>query len=153
MTVIMANNQIYGMTGGQVAPTTPFDAKTTTSPHGNPEFSFDACELARASGGTHVARWTTAHPRQLSKAISEAINHEGFAFVEVLTQCPTQGGRIMHGIADPATLLDKIKSNTITIKAAKRKDPKELEGMFVIGTLFRDNQKPEFSHSYYKPRG
>jgi len=150
VTVIMVNNQIYGMTGGQMAPTTPSDAKTTTSPSGNPEFPFNACELAKASGATYVARWTTAHPQQLSKAITKAISHEGFAFLDVLTQCPTQAGRIIYGTADPATLLDTLKSNTITIRAAKGKSPEELEGKLLVGTLFQDNQKPEFSKSYFK---
>ena len=149
-TVIMVNNQIYGMTGGQVAPTTPYDAKTTTSPHGNPEVPFDACELAKTSGATYVARWTAAHPRQLSKTIAEAISHEGFAFIEVLTQCPTQAGRIIYGIADSATLLDMLKSNTITIKAARKKNPEELKGKLLVGTLFQDDQKPEFVKSYYR---
>lgn len=134
----------------QVAPTTPYDAKTTTSPHGNPEVPFDACELAKTSGATYVARWTTAHPRQLSKAVAEAISHEGFAFIEVLTQCPTQAGRIIYGVADPATLLDMLKSNTITTKAARKKNPEELKGKLLVGTLFHDDQKPEFGKSYYQ---
>jgi len=153
ITVIMVNNQIYGMTGGQVAPTTPHHAKTTTSPHGNPEVPFDACELAKASGATYVARWTAAHPRQLGKAIAEAIFHEGFAFIEVMTQCPTQAGRIIHGIADSATLLDTLKSNTIPVKAAKGKNPEQLEGKFLLGRLFHDKRKVEFSKSYYQSAG
>jgi len=153
ITVVMVNNQIYGMTGGQVAPTTPHHAKTTTSPHGNPEVPFDACELAKASGATYVARWTAAHPRQLDKAIAEAIFHEGFAFIEVMTQCPTQAGRIIHGIADPATLLDTLKSNTIPVKAAKGKNPEQLEGKFLLGRLFHDKRKVEFSKSYFQTAG
>ena len=153
VTVIMVNNQIYGMTGGQVAPTTPSDAKTTTSPSGNPEFPFNACELAKSSGATYVARWTAAHPRQLTKAIREAVSHQGFAFVEVLTQCPTQAGRIMYASSDPATLLDMLKSTTITIKAAKGKKAEELEGKSLLGTLFQDKQKPEFSKRYFQAAG
>ena len=68
VTVIMVNNEIYAMTGGQVAPTTPYDGKTKTSPYGNKEIPFDGCELAKAAGATYIARWTAAHPKQLSKA-------------------------------------------------------------------------------------
>jgi 2-oxoglutarate ferredoxin oxidoreductase subunit beta len=150
ITVIMVHNQIYGMTGGQVAPTTPTASKTKTSPYGNPEIPFNGCELARASGATYVARWTTAHPRQLSKAIAEAINHQGFSFVEVLTQCPTQAGRVIHGTADPAKLLDMIKANTISVNAAKDKSAEELAGKFLIGTLHHDTQRPEFAGYYYE---
>ena len=151
--VVMVNNQIYGMTGGQVAPTTPSMAKTSTSPSGNPELPFDACELAKSAGATYIARWTAGHPRQLQRAIREAISHEGFAFVEVLTQCPTQAGRIMYGTSDPATLLDMLKSNTITIKAAKERAPEELQGKILLGTLLHDKQRPEFSSSYYRITG
>ena len=48
MTVIMLDNHIYGMTGGQVAPTTPFQATTQTSPYGNPEPPIDACAVAKS---------------------------------------------------------------------------------------------------------
>ncbi len=150
ITVVMVNNQIYGMTGGQVAPTTPSMAKTSTSPSGNPELPFDACELAKGAGATYIARWTAGHPRQLRRAMREAISHEGFAFVEVLTQCPTQAGRIMHGTADPATLLDMLTSNSVTITAAKKRSPQELQGKFLIGTLLKDSKKPEFSKSYFQ---
>jgi 2-oxoglutarate ferredoxin oxidoreductase subunit beta len=153
ITVIMVNNQIYGMTGGQVAPTTPSMAKTSTSPSGNPELPFDACELAKGSGATYIARWTAGHPRQLRRAIKEAISHEGFAFVEVLAQCPTQAGRIMYGTADPAILLDTLTSRTVTVAASKKRSPQELRGKYLIGTLFKDAKRPEFSKSYYQAAG
>lgn len=149
ITVVMVHNQIYGMTGGQAAPTTPTASKTKTSPYGNPEIPFNGCELARAAGATYVARWTTAHPRQLSKALEEAFNHEGFSYVEVLTQCPTQAGRVIHGTANPAKLLDMIKSGTITVKAARNKPEEELQGKLLLGTLYHDKNRPEFASYYY----
>lgn len=150
MTVIMVNNQIYSMTGGQVAPTSPVGAKTKTSPYGNLEGPFDACELAKASGATFVARWTTAHPIQLSKTFVEAISHEGFSFIEVLAQCPVQTGRIIHGVSDPAALSDMLKELTVSISVAKRKSPEEIRGKFVVGKLFHDANRPEFARRYYK---
>lgn len=150
MTVIMVHNQIYGMTGGQVAPTTPYNGKTKTSPYGNNEFPFDACELARAAGASFVARWTTAHPRQLIKTIKEAICHEGFSFIEVITQCPTQAGRVIYGTADPAKLLDMLKENTISITTAQGKKAEEIKGKMIVGKLYEDSQKPEFASCYYQ---
>ncbi|WP_238134222.1 thiamine pyrophosphate-dependent enzyme [Calderihabitans maritimus] len=150
ITVIMVHNQIYGMTGGQVAPTTPSHGKTKTSPYGNPEIPFDGCALAKAAGATFVARWTTAHPRQLSKTIAEAIDHEGFSFIEVLTQCPTQAGRVIYGVADPAQLLDMLKANTINVNAAKNKSIEELTGKILIGNLYHDDERLEFASNYYK---
>lgn len=148
VTVILVNNQIYGMTGGQVSPATPLRAKSKTSVFGNPESPFDAAKLARAAGATYIARWTTAHPAQLSRSIAEAISHEGFALVEVLAQCPTQAGRLMYGVSDPAAVLEILKSKTINIKRIKKATPQELKDKLPIGTLHRDDQGLEFVCSY-----
>jgi 2-oxoglutarate ferredoxin oxidoreductase subunit beta len=89
MTVILVNNFIYGMTGGQVAPTTPISATATTTPHGNFEQPFNLPYLAESCGAVYVARWTAYHVRHLTKSIKEAIAKKGFSFVEVLAPCPT----------------------------------------------------------------
>lgn len=93
MTVICVNNLIYGMTGGQVAATTPSKAKTTTTPYGNPDAPFNLPLMAYASGASYVARWTVLHVRDLTNAINEAISHKGFSFIEVLAPCPINYGR------------------------------------------------------------
>ena len=93
MTVICVNNYIYGMTGGQVGPTTFTGDRTTTSPYGNPERPFDLARLVAAAGANYVARWTTAHPMQASRAIKTAIERRGFSFIEMISQCPTAYGR------------------------------------------------------------
>jgi len=77
--VIMANNMIYGMTGGQVAPTTPFKTKTTTTPYGSFEQPLDAAKLAVAAGAAYSARWTTAHPHNLKESIKKALGTRGFS--------------------------------------------------------------------------
>ncbi len=93
MTVICVNNLNYGMTGGQVAPTTPVAARTTTSPYGNYEPPFNLPYLAAASGAIYVSRWTTLQVRQLERSILEALNKRGFTFVEIISPCPTLYGR------------------------------------------------------------
>ncbi len=93
LTVICVNNFNYGMTGGQMAPSTPFGAKTTTSAMGNPEEPFNFCQLAAACGATYVARWTSLHLRRLTDSIREAMDKRGFSFIEVLAPCPTSFGR------------------------------------------------------------
>jgi 2-oxoglutarate ferredoxin oxidoreductase subunit beta len=87
--VICVNNLIYAMTGGQVAPTTPVTAVSTTSPYGCYEPPFNLPYLAEASGATYVARWTTFHVRQLARSMKEALSKEGFCFIEVISPCPT----------------------------------------------------------------
>ncbi len=89
MTVICVNNSTYGMTGGQVAPTTPIGATQTTMPYGNFESPFNLPFLADACGAVYVARWTVYHVKQLTRAMKEALLKPGFTFVEVLAPCPT----------------------------------------------------------------
>ena len=91
--VICANNMIYGMTGGQVASTTPRGAQTVTTPGGNPYRPFDLSKLVEAAGAAYVARYAVTQPVALIHAIKTALLHVGFAFLEVLSPCPTQFGR------------------------------------------------------------
>ncbi|MFX1482794.1 MAG: thiamine pyrophosphate-dependent enzyme [Promethearchaeota archaeon] len=104
MTVICVNNYIYGMTGGQVGPTTFTHDRTTTSPYGNPERPFDLARLVAAAGANFVARWTTAHPVQAARAIKTAIERRGFSFIEMISQCPTAYGRRAQAGTPPEML-------------------------------------------------
>ena len=87
--VICVNNFTYGMTGGQVSPTSPLTAKFTTAPFGQFEEPFNLPFLADSCGAVYVARWTTFHVRELTKAIREAFKKRGFRFIEVISPCPT----------------------------------------------------------------
>ena len=89
ITVICVNNFNYAMTGGQIAPTTPLDARGTTAPYGVCERPFNLPFLAESCGAVYVARWTTYHVRQTTKAMVEAMNKKGFSFVEIISPCPT----------------------------------------------------------------
>jgi 2-oxoglutarate ferredoxin oxidoreductase subunit beta len=94
ITVICINNFNYGMTGGQMGPTTPLEARSTTTPYGNFEPPFNLPYLVAASGATYVARWTVLHLRQLERSIAEALVKPGFSFIEVLSPCPPVYGRM-----------------------------------------------------------
>lgn len=87
--VICVNNFIYAMTGGQLAPTTPAKALTSTSPYGSYEPAFNLPQLVDAAGAVYVARWTTFHVRQLARSMAEMFQKKGFCFIEVLAPCPT----------------------------------------------------------------
>jgi 2-oxoglutarate ferredoxin oxidoreductase subunit beta len=89
ITVICVNNFIYGMTGGQLAPTTPFGARTTTSPYGSTEYPFNLPKLVSSCGAVYVARWTALHVRRMKRAMVEAIHKRGFSFVEIIAPCST----------------------------------------------------------------
>jgi 2-oxoglutarate ferredoxin oxidoreductase subunit beta len=91
--VVCVNNFNYGMTGGQVGPTTPYTARGTTAPYGNPEQPFNLPSLVGASGANYVSRWTTLHVRQLKKDILASFSRPGFNFIEVLSPCPIGFGK------------------------------------------------------------
>lgn len=93
MTCLMLNNQIYGMTGGQVSPTTAGERWTSTTPYGNCEPAFDACRLAEAAGASLVGREMTMHVPAMKTLLKQAISHRGFSFVEAMSDCTEIYGR------------------------------------------------------------
>lgn len=104
--VILVNNMLYGMTGGQVAPTTPMEAITHTTPYGNPEPPLDACKLAVSLGATYVTRWVVPLAKQCIQSIKELLLHRGFGLLECLSQCPVYQGRYVIGIDRPSKIMD-----------------------------------------------
>lgn len=134
LTVICSNNLIYGMTGGQVTPTTPQGARTLTTPAGNPERPFDLARLVTAAGATYVARYSVWHVRPLIASIQKALQHPGFAFIEVLSTCPTHYGR-RNDNPTPAGMLRALKESCVTVERAKSLNADELETKTIIGEL------------------
>jgi 2-oxoglutarate/2-oxoacid ferredoxin oxidoreductase subunit beta len=143
VTALILNNGIYGMTGGQLAPTTPEGFRSTTSTLGSIETPFDAVELALAAGATYVARTTTFDFEQLPQLIEAAILHPGFAVVEILSQCPTYFGRL-NKLGQGRALLDYEKDTTAPLEGVTRE---ELVGHLPIG-VFRDEIRPEYTRRY-----
>ena len=144
MVVICINNFNYGMTGGQEGPSTPFKAKTTTTPYGNFEIPFNIPYLVEASGAVYVARWTALHIRRLYNSILEAINKKGFSFIEVISACPTSFGRKnkLGSALDMLKFFHKISvvRNNINPKEAHL----DLNNEIVVGK-FVDIERPTFS--------
>jgi 2-oxoglutarate ferredoxin oxidoreductase subunit beta len=134
--VILFNNFIYGMTGGQVSPTTPAGAKASTAPDGYNERAFDACKLAEAAGASYVARATSYHTQLLTKVTREALLHKGFALIEVIAQCPQQYGR-WNKSGDPYDMLIWEKDFAVRVEQSGEMSPEELGSKFVIGELVK----------------
>jgi 2-oxoglutarate ferredoxin oxidoreductase subunit beta len=143
ITVIMVNNMIYGMTGGQVAATTPLETKTTTTPYGGFENPLDASRLVVAAGACFVARWTTAHIKDLRESIKKALTTKGFSFVEVLSQCPTAFGR-RAGFKNAGEMVLWLKKQSISIDEAKALSDEEILGRIVVGE-FVERSNPTLS--------
>lgn len=117
LTCLLFNNAIYGMTGGQLAPTTPVGARASTAPFGNLEPPFDGCRLLEAAGATFVARVTAFEAPVLTEVIAQAIAHRGFSFVEVLSDCPVYFGRYNDRGEGPEMLIG-LKRHDATIAGA-----------------------------------
>lgn len=136
LTVICANNEIYGMTGGQTASTTPLGMVTATAPQGNPYRPFDLTSLVMSAGATYAARWPVTRPRRLIDSIAKAIGVAGMGFVEAISPCPTQFGR-RNRIPEPARLYEHVERLCVDRETASRMTSKELEGRFVVGEWTR----------------
>jgi 2-oxoglutarate ferredoxin oxidoreductase subunit beta len=130
--VICANNMIYGMTGGQVASTTPRGAKTSTTGGGNPYRPFDLSRLVAAAGASYVARYSVTQPLALIRSIKKALSHVGFSFIEVLSPCPTQYGR-RNRPEKPEEMIQDLIRRCILEEEAKGLSEEELAEKIVTG--------------------
>ena len=149
LTVIVFNNNIYGMTGGQYSPTTPHGEKGTTAPYGNIDYNFDIPKLAEAAGATFTGRCTAFHAQQAIKLIEQGIKHHGFSLIEGVSVCPTYYGR-KNKKGDSVKMLTWQKEVAVDVNKAKDMSPEELEGKLVIGKLSEVNNKEEYTDMYDK---
>jgi 2-oxoglutarate ferredoxin oxidoreductase subunit beta len=147
LTIICVNNFTYGMTGGQVTPTTPIDAIASTSPYGNIEEPFNLPHLAESAGAVYVARWTTFHVRQVTKAMKEAIQKKGFSFLEIIAPCPTLYGR-RNRLGDGLEMMQDYKENSVIKNGADARDVGlGFKGKITCGK-FVDRERPSFLDQY-----
>jgi 2-oxoglutarate/2-oxoacid ferredoxin oxidoreductase subunit beta len=140
--VICVNNLIYGMTGGQTAPTTPEDIVTSTSPYGTYDPAFNLPHLVDASGACYVARWTVFHVKQIAKAMTEMLNKKGFSFLEIISPCPTlyqRRNKMGDGLAALKAYkqLSKVKNGAPTSEVALSRTGEIVVGKFV------DRERPD----------
>jgi 2-oxoglutarate/2-oxoacid ferredoxin oxidoreductase subunit beta len=144
LTVVCINNFNYGMTGGQSGPTSQEGARTATTPDGNVEPAFNLPHLLAAAGATYIARWTVLDLGRLRRSMSEALRHDGFAFVEVISPCPIYYGR-WNRKGDALGELRYYKENTIVKDGAPLAECNlsTLGGPIVVGK-FVDEQRPSF---------
>ena len=146
MTCIMLNNEVYGMTGGQVSPTTTDSRLTTTTPTGNTEPAFDACKLAEAAGAGLVGREVTLQVPSLKNLIKEGLTHPGFAFIEVISDCTEIFGRKNELGSSPEMILRQ-KGSMRPDSYGNVVDRPFRPNAFETGVLAR-NDRPEYAESY-----
>lgn len=148
VTAIMVNNLNYGMTGGQYSGTTPKASITKTSQYGHVENAFDVCGVVKAAGASFVARGTVNEVAQLEKIIGQAVDHQGFSFVEVISPCPTHFGR-SNKLGNAPAMMQWIKDNTVPIAKAAQMSAEELKGKFVTG-IFENREQEDYSTVYQR---
>lgn len=151
ITAIIAINEIYGMTGGQYAPTTEKGKFASTAPFGMIEPPMNVSNLVIGAGASFVARGDVYHINELQKLISSAIQHKGFSVVEVLTTCPTHFGR-RNKIKNPSELLERLKYLTITKSQAEKLSPEERKNKLIRGILIEE-ERSEYVEEYDRLTG
>jgi len=145
ITTILFNNAVYGMTGGQLAPTTPHDMVASTAPYQNIEQPFDACKLAVAAGAGYVARGTTYKSQQTERLIVEGVRHKGFSLIEVMTNC-----NVYYGRPNKKSTIDLLrweKEAAVDHKKFDAMDERQRKGKFPVGLLHHE-ARPEFAELY-----
>ena len=143
LTAIVMNNRIYGMTGGQYSPLSGIGVSATTAPYGNIDREFDTVRLALGAGATFVARTTTYHMREMISIFKKALQHEGFAVVEVLSQCPTYFGR-KNKLGDAVRMMERYRDHTAPVGSPKLAENPTL----VPRGIFTDEDQPEYCARY-----
>jgi len=147
VTALVFNNSIYGMTGGQMSPTTFEGDRSTTSVYGNIEQAFDMCELARAAGATYVARGTPYSYTRLAQLIAGGIAHKGFSFVEAMVSCPTYYGR-QNGIPKASDMMKRQHDRSVPVEKFDREGPR-LHDFYPVGVLHHV-ERSEYTAAYAK---
>ncbi|MFH1758635.1 MAG: 2-oxoacid:ferredoxin oxidoreductase subunit beta [Pseudomonadota bacterium] len=150
LTAVIVNNNIYGMTGGQNSPTTPYGQRATTAVYGSVEHSFNIAQLAVCAGAVFAARGTVYHVRQLDGLIEKALLKNGFSVVEVNSQCHTHYGRL-NKLGNQIEMMKWQRDNAVPVEKARKMSPEEMEGKFEIGILV-DRDAPSYLEEYNKVR-
>jgi 2-oxoglutarate ferredoxin oxidoreductase subunit beta len=132
VTVVCADNQIYGMTGGQTASTTPVGASSSTDPKGNIYRPFDLIRLVMAAGARYAARYPVTRPRKLIDAIERALRTPGFTFIDAISPCPTQFGR-RNKMGDVRKLYERVETLCVTPEESALMEEEQRLHHFAIG--------------------
>ena len=150
LTAIIVNNSVYGMTGGQYSPTTPYGMRSTTTVYSNIEQDFRISELAVTAGAVFVGRGTVYHAKLLDSLIEQALLKKGFSVVEVISHCHTQYGR-QNRLGSAVEMMQWQRDHALPVEKALKMKSEELKDKVLIGVLI-DKKLPVFQEEYEKIR-
>ena len=146
LTLLVFNNSIYGMTGGQYSPTTPLQALAATAPYGSIERPFDVCDIAVGAGATYVARATVAQPFILQKYIRQALERKGFSVIDVITPCPSIYS-FFNKTGTGVVMIKDLQKRSVSLKKFLSLPESEREGKIACG-VFVDRRETEYTEAY-----
>ncbi|MCL2164619.1 MAG: thiamine pyrophosphate-dependent enzyme [Oscillospiraceae bacterium] len=146
--LLIVNNGIYGMTGGQVSPTTRQGHITETTSYGNVDPNFDLVELLKGAGATFVARESVGRITKLNRVIKSAFMHDGFAAVEILASCHVNLGR-RNKMRNPFAMLEYLNEITYPLEKADMMSDEEKEGKLALGIFVDKKGCLEYTDLYY----
>ena len=149
MTYIVFNNEIFGLTKGQTSPTSPKGHKSKTQPSGSAKEPLRPLSLALNAGASYVARTAAVNPNQAKEIIVEAMEHDGFAHIDFLTQCPTWNKDAKQYVP----YVDVNDSEDYEFDPTDRNEAQEMmrrtedklyEGEVLTGVYYRDDDRPSY---------
>ena len=144
MTYIVMDNQIYGLTKGQTSPSSAVGFVTKSTPKGNIEKNVAPLELALSSGATFVAQGFSSDIKALTKLIEDAINHDGFSFVNVFSPCVTYNKvNTYDWFKEHLTSLEDIEGYDTSDKQLAMKTVLDYESL-VKGIVYQDTTTPSY---------
>src|SRR5512140_326367 len=106
--ILLFNNRIYGLTKGQVSPTSEQGKVTKSTPYGSADRPFEAAAVALGAGATFVARAVDTEAQLLASILRRAAAHRGTAFIEILQNCPVFNDGAHEYLTDKATKVDRV---------------------------------------------
>ena len=149
MTYIVFNNEVFGLTKGQTSPTSPKGHKSKTQPHGSAKTPIRPLSLGLTSGASYVARTAAVNPNQAKEILVEAMNHDGFAHIDFLTQCPTWNKDAKQYVP----YIDVQQSDDYDFDPTDRREAQEMmfetenalhEGKVLTGRYYVDEDRPSY---------
>ncbi|PSQ27061.1 2-ketoglutarate ferredoxin oxidoreductase subunit beta [Halobacteriales archaeon QS_9_68_17] len=149
MTYIVFNNEIFGLTKGQTSPTSPKGHKSKTQPSGSAKTPIRPLSQSLTSGASYIARTAAVNPNQAKEIIKEAIEHDGFAHIDFLTQCPTWNKDAKQYVP----YVDIQDSDDYDFDIHDRREASEMmyeaedalyEGEVLTGRFYVDDERPSY---------
>jgi len=144
---IVINNFIYGLTNSQTSPTTPQGMWTVTMKRGNIDPTFDACDLAIGAGATFVARETMLDPKKLERVFVKGLEHNGYSFFDIFSNCHVNLGR-KNKMNSAMANLEWIDQISMAKTKFDKLSEEEQKGLFPTGVLKHDKEAREYCDMY-----